>query len=102
MIVRSWSGKVPLWKAEDFHGHLLATGIEDYRQQPGCFDMQLWRRDDEEWAIFTLVSTWRDMASIRAYAGDRPEQAVLYPGDEVFGLVPDLTVQHHELLTIAP
>jgi hypothetical protein len=102
VIARSWSGKVPVDRADGFYRHLLATGIDDYRAQPGCVDINLWRRDADGWAIFTLTSLWHDLESVRAYAGDRPEQAVLYPDDEAYGLVPDLTVQHHAVLSTAP
>jgi hypothetical protein len=102
VIARSWSGKVPVDQADGFYRHLLATGISDYRAQPGCLDIGLWRRDADGWAIFTLTSLWQDMDSVRAYAGERPDDAVLYPDDEVHGLVPDLTVQHHAVLDTAP
>jgi quinol monooxygenase YgiN len=100
VIVRTWSGKVPIDQADGFHRHLLATGVGDYRHRPGCADIALWRRDQDGWAVFTLVSTWRDLDSIRGYAGDDYERAVLYPDDDRYGLVPDLSALHHELLSI--
>ena len=99
MIVRSWGGKVPLEHAEGFRHHLIATGITDYRRQPGCRTVELWRQDSDGWAHFLLVSKWTDLAAIRAYAGDGTETAVLYPGDEAFGLIPDRQVSHYELLS---
>lgn len=102
MIVRNWSGRVPLDRAEAFRRHIKATGMEEFRNQPGCVDLELWRRDEDGWAIFTLVSTWKDMASIIAHAGPDPTCAIHYPGDEAFGLIPDLMVTHHELIEIAP
>lgn len=98
MIARSWSGRVPLVHARDFHRHLLATGVADYRRTPGCFDVQLWRRDVDHWSTFLLLSVWSDLDAIRAYAGDAYETAVLYPGDDAFGLVPDRFVTHYEVL----
>jgi len=102
MIVRTWSGRVPVAHAEGFHAHLLATGVADYRKHSGCCDVRLWRRDDADVAIFTLVSLWTDMDAIRAYAGEAPETAVLYPEDEAFELVPDRIVEHHLLLLADP
>lgn len=100
MIGRTWGGKVPLAHAEGFHWHLLATGVADYRQLPGCLDVRLWRRDADDWAHFLLLSVWRDMAAVRAYAGDPPDTAVLYPEDEKFELVPDATVTHYDVLNL--
>jgi len=102
MIVRTWSGRVPLAHAEGFHAHLSRTGVADYRRQAGCAEIRLWRRDEAGSALFTLVSTWIGMDAIRAYAGDRPEIAVLYPDDDRFELVPDRHVTHHELVASEP
>lgn len=61
----------------------------------------LWRRDDGDEATFTLVSLWRDLEAIRAYAGDDCERAVLYDGDDAFGLVPDSIARHHDIVAIS-
>jgi len=98
MIVRTWSGRVPQQHAEGFRSHVAATSVAEFRAQPACVDVALWRRIEREWVVFTFVSTWRDMDSIRAYAGPDPARAVHYPGDEAFGLVPDAMVTHHELI----
>lgn len=102
MIVRSWTGRVPPGNAGAFVDHLEATGINDYRSQPGCLDVRLWRSDEDGWAVFTLISVWNDMDAIRAYAGSAPSVAVLYPGDEALGLVPDTQVRHFELVHANP
>jgi quinol monooxygenase YgiN len=98
MIARTWHGKVPFKHAAAFHLHLRLTGVRDYRKQAGCLTVQLWRKDRDGWAHFVLTSTWDSMESIRRYAGDAPERAVLYPGDEAFELVPDTAVEHYEVL----
>lgn len=102
MIVRTWRGRTPIAQAEAFTEHLMATGVADYRAQPGCREVRLWRQARDGWTWFTLVSLWTDMAAIAAYAGEEPSRAVLYPGDERFGLVPDLEVEHHELIAAEP
>lgn len=98
MITRTWGGKVPLVNAVGFHNHLLATGVEDYRQHPGCVEVRVLRRDSDGWAHFLLLSTWSSTDAIHEYAGESPNKAVLYPGDEAFGLVPDHTVTHYDVL----
>lgn len=100
MIARTWSGKVPADHADGFYRHLIKTGVADYRRQPGCVSVALWRRREKDWVHFTLLSEWTDMAAIRSYAGDTPEVAVLYPDDEQFQLVPDLLVTHYEVLRV--
>ncbi|MGS5085277.1 antibiotic biosynthesis monooxygenase [Hydrogenophaga sp. A37] len=102
MIARSWNGRVPQEHAGCFHRHLLKTGVSDYRQQPGCLEVRLWRSDADRWASFLLLSVWRDLDAIRAYAGSTPEVAVLYPEDDAFGLVPDKMVMHYRVLSMEP
>jgi hypothetical protein len=103
MIVRTWSGRVPLAQAGGFHAHLLATGVAEYRAQPGCRAIWLWRSDEEGGiARFTLMSVWTNMAAIRGYAGEDPQVAMLYADDARFGLVPDRVVEHHALLLADP
>ena len=100
MIVRTWQGTVPLEHAAGFHRHLLATGVADYQKQPGCAQVQLWRRDAKGLARFVLVSWWHDETALRQFAGDDAEVAVLYPGDERYQLVPDCTVDHFTLMPL--
>jgi quinol monooxygenase YgiN len=102
MIARTWGGRVPWAHAADFHRHLLETGVADYRRQSGCLETWLWRRNADGWAHFLLVSVWRDMAAVRGYAGSAVDSAVLYPDDARFGLVPDTTATHYEVLALDP
>lgn len=100
MIVRAWGGKAPVEHADCFYQHLVETGVADYRRHSGCVQVQLWRRDSDGWAYFQLSSIWVSMEAIRHYAGDFPEQAVLYPGDDAFCLIPDKQVTHFDVLDI--
>jgi hypothetical protein len=100
MIARTWGGQVPLSQAEGFCAHLMRTGVADYRQQPGCHEVRLLRRDGDGWTHFLLLSVWQDMAAIRVYAGEKPEVAVLYPEDDAFGLIPDRTVTHYQVMDL--
>jgi hypothetical protein len=88
MIVRAWSSRVPLGHGAGFHQHMLAAGVEDYRRQPGCRDVELWRRDEPRVAQFMLACWWRGMAAVRQYAGEEPAAAVLHPGEGRYELVP--------------
>lgn len=103
MIVRTWSGRVPLAHADGFRAHLLATRVADYRLQPGCREVRLWCADAEDRTVrFPLVSVCSDMDAIRAYADDEPADAALYPDDERFELVPDRVAVHHALVLADP
>jgi quinol monooxygenase YgiN len=100
MIARIWGGKVPLKHEADFQLHLLETGVRGYRQQSGCIEVKLFRHNVDGWASFLLISVWTSMDAICAYTGPAYERAVLYKGDESFGLVPDTTATHYEVLNL--
>lgn len=102
MIVRTCSGRMPCAHADPFYRHLLATGVADCRRQPVCADVQVWRHHDGERTRFLLVSWWRDRAALVRYAGSDPDVAVLYDGDERYGLVPDTSLTHFELVPPHP
>ena len=98
-VVRVWRGRVPLAHACAFHRHLIATGLHDAEALPGNLGALLLRRDEPRFASFTLLTLWENEAAIHQFvSGDDLEQARLYPGDEAFELVPDLQVQHHQVV----
>jgi heme-degrading monooxygenase HmoA len=80
---------------------LLNTGVKDYRCHSGCSEIKVLRRDSDGWAHFVIFSIWESHDAVRAYAKDASEKAVLYADDERFGLVPDLTVSHYDILPAA-
>jgi hypothetical protein len=96
MIVRVWRGTVPTARADAFRVHLETTGVADYRAA-GASEIRVLRRVDGRTTDFLLLSTWADMAAVRAFAGTNPEVAVLYPEDDAYGLVPDRHVTHYEI-----
>lgn len=100
MIVRRWSGRVPRRHAAGFLSHLKKTGIAEYRKQPGCVDIQLLQCEEGGCTRFVLLSTWRSMEDIRRFSGPESTAAVLYPGDELYELDPDRTVEHFELICL--
>lgn len=100
MIARTWSAQTPLAQADGFYQHLLETGVADYKQNKGCREVLLLRRDEGEWSSFLLISVWDSLNSIRKYTGDDIEKAVLYEDDEKFELIPDDEVFHYQILVV--
>lgn len=95
MIARTWNGRVPTRHADGFGQHLLATGVAEATRVSGYGGAQILRAEADGYVQFRLVTYWDSWDSIRRFAGEQPTTAVLYPGDEAYELVPDLTVQHH-------
>ena len=97
MIARVWRGTTRLRDADEYDAFLQARGFADYQATPGNEGALLLKRLSEETAEFVLISFWKDLDSIRRFAGSDPEKAVYYPEDERFLLGKEPRVTHYEL-----
>jgi len=99
MYAREWSCLCPLGRREGFLQHLERTGAAEVEAIPGCLGHQV--LEAEAAAGFTqilFVSYWSSMEAIEAFAGEATEVAVLYPGDEVYEIIPETVVRHRKVL----
>ena len=99
VIARSWSGRVPARHADGFDAHLRVTGLAESMSIAGCLGAEILRRPDGELVEFKLVTYWDSLEALRTFAGEAVDEAVLYPGDELFELIPSRSVEHYELCT---
>jgi heme-degrading monooxygenase HmoA len=85
-------------RADEYMKFIEVTGLSEYAETPGNLGAHLLRRDlgDGRTEVVTL-SFWESMDAVRRFAGDDPERAVLYPGDEDFLLEPETTIAHFEV-----
>jgi heme-degrading monooxygenase HmoA len=97
MIARTWHGKVPRDKADDYHQYLLETGVADYETTPGNQGVVVLRRDEGDVTHYLLLTLWESLDSIRAFAGGDPERARYYPQDEEFLLELEPQVTHYRV-----
>ncbi|PKM49092.1 MAG: hypothetical protein CVV02_17645 [Firmicutes bacterium HGW-Firmicutes-7] len=97
MIVRSWHGIVPLEKAEEFRKYLLNTGIKEAKAIDGNQGAYIYGKSQGQYEHFFMVSYWEDVESIKKFAGKNPKIAVTYPEDDVYCLISDPIVLHHEV-----
>jgi heme-degrading monooxygenase HmoA len=98
MIARTWHGRVPRAKAEEYQRFLERTGIADYRATPGNRGVLVLRRDDETVTHFVLTSFWDSVAAIKRFAGEDYPRAHYYPEDDDYLLEREPLVQHHEVV----
>jgi hypothetical protein len=98
-MARTWGGKVPLEHAVRFHGHILRMGVADDHKHSECLEAHLQRQHEDRWASF-LTSVAVEFDAIREYVGEAPWSALLCPGDKGFGLGPDTTVTHDDVLVL--
>jgi heme-degrading monooxygenase HmoA len=95
-ITRVWHGKTRVEDADRYLEYLQSTGIHDYLHTPGIREVRIGRSIEADAAHFWTISVWKDLDSIRAFAGEPVEKARYYPEDKDFLLCFEPTVVHYE------
>ena len=98
MIVRLWHGCVPGAKAAAYRQFLKDRAIPDYRRIAGNLDVKILERAEGDKTHFVTMTFWRDIAAIRAFAGEPVERAKYYPEDADFLLEFEPNVVHYEVV----
>ncbi len=108
MIAREWKCLCPRRFREGFLEHLARTGIREAQATPGYLGHQVLERLAESCPTarsasveIGIVTYWETWEAVHVFAGNDPERAVLYPGDERFEIIPDKHVRHYEVLETA-
>ena len=95
-ITRVWHGATRAEDADRYLHFLQEKGVQDYLRTPGILDVRIGRRVEGDKAHFWTVSVWKDLDSIKAFAGCPVDKARYYPEDEGFLLEFEPTVLHYE------
>ena len=98
MVVRAWRGYGAIADARAYPKHLLQSVRPKLEQLPGFRGLYLLRRADADEIEFLVLTLWDSMDAIRAFAGERPEQAVVEPEARAALVRFDDTVSHYEVL----
>jgi heme-degrading monooxygenase HmoA len=98
MIARFWRGITLKSKADAYFEYLEKTGLKDYRATEGNRGVYVFRRNENDRAVFLLMSLWESYDAIKRFAGPNYEKAVYYPEDEKFLLELEPNVVHYEIL----
>ena len=98
MIARSWHGRVPTSKADEYFGYLQKTGLADYTATPGNRGLFVLRRTEGAVTHFLITTLWDSIDAIKQFAGEDYEQARYYPEDDAYLLEREPHVTHHEVL----
>ncbi len=97
-IVRIWSGKVPVEKAEEYSRFLAEKAIPDYSKTPGNRGVIILRElDDEKFVKFTLITFWESLESIKKFAGNEYWKAKYYDEDKDFLIDFPERVEHYKI-----
>ena len=98
MVVRAWRGYGAVANAQAYPKHLLQVCSGPTRTAGRFRGVYLLRRRDREEMEFLVLTLWDSMDAVHAFAGERPEQAVVEPEARAALLRFDNTVQHYEVL----
>ena len=96
MITRIWHGRTTLHLAEKYLKFLLEKGTKEYLQTVGNLSVKVLQRKTADCCHFWTVSEWRDMESIKAFAGEKVDTAKYSPEDHHFLLEFEEKVIHCE------
>jgi heme-degrading monooxygenase HmoA len=99
MIMRTWRGAVRNEDAARYLEHQDSTGVREYRETPGNLGALVLQRRLGELIEVTTVSFWTSMDAVKAFAGDDPERAKFYPGDDELLAEKDLHADHFEVVS---
>jgi heme-degrading monooxygenase HmoA len=100
MITRIWHGTTKAADADKYLNFLLESGVRDYCATPGNQEVKIWRSIEAGVAHFWTVTTWDNVESIKAFAGEDISKARYYPEDDDFLLEFEPNVVHHETFLV--
>jgi heme-degrading monooxygenase HmoA len=94
MMMRMWTGWTRPDDAATYAAYVAATGVAGYRSTPGNVATYVGSRTDGDRTEFVTISVWDSLESIRGFAGDDIECAVVYPDDDIYRVDPQTRVRH--------
>jgi heme-degrading monooxygenase HmoA len=94
VIIRVFRPTIHSGKEEEFEVFLRETALPLVSQQSGLVAQQVGRPRDSSSTEYLFITVWEDVESIRAFAGERWQEAVIAPDEE--HLLKDTWIQHYE------
>jgi heme-degrading monooxygenase HmoA len=102
MIVRTWMAYATPDKARAYRDYLTAHVIPKLQKLKGFHGLELCSAQSGGRVELLVISRWESMDAIKAFAGPRPERAVVEPGAQAVLEEYDDVVFHYELALEAP
>jgi heme-degrading monooxygenase HmoA len=98
VIIRVFRPTIHPGKEHEFEAFLQETAVPLVSQQSGIVAQHVGRPRDPGSTEYLFITVWEDVESIRAFAGDRWQEAVITP-DEAH-LLKDTSIAHYEAFEI--
>lgn len=102
MIVRLWRGEVRAGMADAYEQLMISRAIPDYRAINGNMGAWCLRRSRGSKVEFLMLTMWKDMESVRSFAGEEVARAKYYDFDPDYLLTLPEEVEHFEGRQSAP
>ena len=99
MIARLWHGRVPAGKARAYLDLMRNIALRDYRATDGNRGAWCLTRSEGDVVHFEMLTFWEDLAAIRRFAGERPEEAKYYDFDDGYLIEKEPFVRHYDIET---
>ena len=93
-VARMWHGRVPDARAAEYESYLRREGIARLEAIPGNLGADLLTRSRDGVTEFIVISYWRSLDDIKAYAGADVEKTHHLPRDPEFLLELEPNVRH--------
>ena len=99
MIARHWSGLCRKENANDYIQHLLEETFKELKQMDGFHKASILTKEEEEGTLFLIITLWNSIDSIKAFAGNDVETAVVPEKVQQMMIHYESRVQHYEVRT---
>jgi heme-degrading monooxygenase HmoA len=96
MIIRVFKPTIHAGKEREFESFLRDTALPLVSRQAGLLAQYVGRSRDPSATDYLYVTVWEDVESIRAFAGERWQEAVITPDEE--HLLKDTWIEHYDVL----
>ena len=97
MIARLWSARTTPQNWPAYEKHFIDHVVPELRTQNGYVAANLLQREDSGEIAITVLTFWRTLESLDAFAGTDREAAVVSPTVTTFLSSYDKRVQHFDL-----
>jgi len=97
MIARIWHGMVPVEKRDEYLELMQRVALPEYQATPGNRGAWCLCRTEGDVTHFEMLTFWKDVDSIKRFAGEDHEKAKYYDFDSRYLIEKEPGVRHYEL-----
>jgi heme-degrading monooxygenase HmoA len=93
-VGRMWHGRTTDARAAEYYDYLMSAGISKFKSIPGNLGVDVMSRSRDGVTEFIVISYWRSLDDIKAYAGADIEKTHNLPRDPEYLLELEPNVRH--------